>query len=87
MGEIASLISLVGAAVVLAELARYANVPYPVFLVLGGLAIGFAPGLPTVVISPEVIFLVFLPPVARRRARHVTHKTGAQRNLRRRNHP
>jgi NhaP-type Na+/H+ or K+/H+ antiporter len=38
-------------------------VPYPVFLVLGGLLIGFVPGVPTVQISPEVIFLVFLPPL------------------------
>ena len=37
--------------------------PYPVFLVLGGLAIGFVPGLPEVEIAPEVIFLVFLPPL------------------------
>ena len=63
MGKIESLIFLLGAAVLLAQLARYAGVPYPVFLVLGGLAIGFTPGLPTVVISPEVIFLVFLPPL------------------------
>lgn len=63
MGEIESLIFLLGAAVLLAQLARYAGVPYPVFLVLGGLAIGFTPGLPTVVVSPEVIFLVFLPPL------------------------
>ena len=63
MGEIESLIFLLGAAVLLAQLARYAGVPYPVFLVLGGLAIGFTPGLPTVEVSPEVIFLVFLPPL------------------------
>ena len=63
MGEIESLIFLLGAAVLLAQVARYAGVPYPVFLVLGGLAIGFTPGLPTVVVSPEVIFLVFLPPL------------------------
>ena len=29
----------------------------------GFLAIGFTPGLPTVEVSPEVIFLVFLPPL------------------------
>ena len=63
MNEVESLIFLVGAAVLLAQLARLVNVPYPVFLVLGGLAIGFTPGLPTVVVSPEVIFLVFLPPL------------------------
>ncbi|MDP9426119.1 MAG: hypothetical protein M3P37_08815 [Actinomycetota bacterium] len=59
MNEVQSLIFLVGAAVLLTQLARYAGVLYPVFLVLGGLAIGFTPGLPTVMVSPEVIFLVF----------------------------
>src|SRR4028118_1018219 len=63
MGQIESLIFLLGAAALLAQLARVLRVPYPVFLVLGGLLIGFIPGLPTVEISPEVIFLVFLPPL------------------------
>jgi len=63
MNPIESLVFLVGAAVLLAQLARVAGVPYPVFLVLGGLVIGFAPGLPTVEVSPEVIFLAFLPPL------------------------
>ncbi len=63
MNQIESLVFLVGAAVLLAQLARLTNVPYPVFLVLGGLAIGFTPGLPTVKVSPEVIFVAFLPPL------------------------
>jgi len=63
MNEIESLIFLLGAAALLAQLARVLKVPYPVFLVLGGLAIGFVPGLPDVEISPEVIFFVFLPPL------------------------
>lgn len=63
MNQIESLIFLLGAAALLAQLARFLNVPYPVFLVLGGLVIGFAPWLPTVEISPDVIFLVFLPPL------------------------
>jgi Na+/H+ antiporter len=63
MSPIESLIFLLGAAALLAQLARILRVPYPVFLVLGGLLIGFVPGLPTVEISPEVIFLVFLPPL------------------------
>lgn len=63
MSPIESLIFLLGAAALLAQLARALRVPYPVFLVLGGLLIGFVPGLPTVEISPEVIFLVFLPPL------------------------
>jgi Na+/H+ antiporter len=63
MNAIESLIFLLGAAAVLAQLARSLNVPYPIFLVLGGLAIGFVPGLPEVEIPPEVIFLIFLPPL------------------------
>src|ERR687886_578854 len=59
MSEIESLIFLLGAAALLAQLARVLKVPYPVFLVLGGLVIGFVPWLPTVEISPEVIFLAF----------------------------
>src|SRR3712207_1235407 len=63
MGEIESLILLLGAAALLAQLARALSVPYPIFLVLGGGAIGFVPGLPDVEIPPEGIFLVFLPPL------------------------
>src|ERR671915_88750 len=63
MSPIESLIFLLGAAALLAQLARVLRVPYPVFLVLGGLLIGFVPGLPTVEISPEIVFLVFLPPL------------------------
>jgi Na+/H+ antiporter len=63
MNEIESLIFLLGAAAVLAQLARVLKVPYPILLVLGGLGIGFIPGLPVVQIAPEVIFIVFLPPL------------------------
>lgn len=63
MNQIESLVFLLGAAALLAQLARAMKVPYPIFLVLGGLAISFEPGLPDVEIPPEVIFLVFLPPL------------------------
>ena len=63
MNEIDSLIFLLGAAALLAQLARVLKVPYPILLVLGGLGIGFIPGLPVVQIAPEVIFIVFLPPL------------------------
>src|ERR687885_2756313 len=63
MNHTESLIFLLGAAALLAQLARMLKVPYPIFLVLGGLVIGVVPWLPPVEISPEVIFLVFLPPL------------------------
>ncbi|MDN5698343.1 MAG: cation:proton antiporter, partial [Rubrobacter sp.] len=63
MNEIQSLIFLLAAAALLAQLAMVMKIPYPVFLVLGGVAISFIPGLPDLEIPPEVIFLVFLPPL------------------------
>jgi CPA1 family monovalent cation:H+ antiporter len=44
-------------------LARRIAVPYPIVLVLGGLAIGLAPGIPEIVMPPELVLLVFLPPL------------------------
>ena len=63
MNELEFLIGLLGAVALLAQLARVLRVPYPIFLVLGGLAIGFVPGLPRIELAPELIFLVFLPPL------------------------
>ena len=45
----------------LALLARLLRVPYPIFLVMGGLVIGFLPGVPTVELTPDVVLLIFLP--------------------------
>lgn len=44
------------------------HIPYPIFLVLAGLVIGFIPGLPVVRLDPEMIFLIFLPPLLYRAA-------------------
>jgi monovalent cation/hydrogen antiporter len=45
------------------RLADLAAIPYPIVLVVGGLAIGLVPALPNVELAPEVVFLVFLPPL------------------------
>jgi Na+/H+ antiporter len=39
------------------------RISYPIFLVIAGLAISFIPGLPTLEIDPDLIFLIFLPPL------------------------
>jgi CPA1 family monovalent cation:H+ antiporter len=57
---IVGLFVLVGA---LAWAATRLKVSYPIFLVIGGLAISFVPGLPNVTLHPDVVFLVFLPPL------------------------
>src|SRR5438874_13382709 len=53
---------LVGLAVLLI-LAPVLRVPYPIFLVLGGLALGFVPGIPTIALPPEVVLVAVLPPL------------------------
>jgi len=39
------------------------RVAYPVLLVLAGLLISFIPGIPVLKIDPELIFVIFLPPL------------------------
>jgi len=39
------------------------KISYPIFLVLAGLCISFIPGIPVIEISPDLIFLIFLPPL------------------------
>ncbi|HLM62909.1 MAG TPA: Na+/H+ antiporter [Acidimicrobiales bacterium] len=39
------------------------GIPYPIVLVLGGLALGLVPGLPQVELDPDMVLLVFLPPL------------------------
>ena len=47
----------------LTALARRLAIPYPIMLVLGGLALGFVPRLTAVQLAPDLVFLVFLPPI------------------------
>jgi NhaP-type Na+/H+ or K+/H+ antiporter len=64
MGEAELLIA--GLLVVVAgmsALARRLSVPYPILLVVVGALLGFVPVLPEVKLDPEVVLLVFLPPL------------------------
>jgi CPA1 family monovalent cation:H+ antiporter len=54
---------LLVAVAVLVGLSRLFRVPYPVFLVIGGLLLSLVPGLPTVELPPDLVFLIFLPPL------------------------
>jgi monovalent cation/hydrogen antiporter len=44
-------------------LANWLEVPYPIPLVLGGLVLGLVPGIPDIQLNPELVLLVFLPPL------------------------
>ncbi|WP_158943989.1 Na+/H+ antiporter [Granulicella sp. S190] len=46
-----------------AAMARRLKVPYPIVLVLAGLLISFLPHIPRVPLDPNVVFVVFLPPL------------------------
>jgi CPA1 family monovalent cation:H+ antiporter len=54
---------LLAGIVAFAFLANLVHVPYPITLVLGGTAIGFIPGIPSVELDPELVLLIFLPPL------------------------
>src|SRR3954469_11408281 len=47
----------------LSALAHRLGVPYPIVLVMGGALFGFVPGVPEVHLDPDVVLLVFLPPL------------------------
>jgi monovalent cation/hydrogen antiporter len=47
----------------LSALARHLSLPYPIVLVVGGAAFGFIPGMPEIHLNPDVVLVVFLPPL------------------------
>ncbi|MDO9267994.1 MAG: Na+/H+ antiporter [Methylobacter sp.] len=61
--QIKIVILLLIAVLALTTVARKLAIPYPILLVVGGLVLSFIPGLPTVHLDPDLIFLVFLPPL------------------------
>ncbi len=54
---------LLVAIVALAAIATRIRIPYAIFLTLGGLLLGFIPGLPRVELNPDLILFLFLPPL------------------------
>jgi monovalent cation/hydrogen antiporter len=46
-----------------AGIARRLNIPYPILLVIAGLIVSLLPGMPRINLNPDMIFLVFLPPL------------------------
>jgi CPA1 family monovalent cation:H+ antiporter len=57
------LLAILGAGAGLLALAPILRVPYPILLVLGGLALGFVPGIPHVALRPDVVLVAILPPL------------------------
>jgi monovalent cation/hydrogen antiporter len=57
------LVGLLVAAAALLAAADVVRIPYPILLVLGGLALGFVPGIPHVELPPDLVLIGILPPL------------------------
>ncbi len=56
-------LALILAVATMLAVAPALRIPYPILLVLGGLAIGFVPGMPEFELDPELVFFGVLPPL------------------------
>ena len=63
MEILTAILATLVAIAILFEIARRIGVPYPTLFVLGGLALAFIPGVPRVALEPDLVLLVFLPPL------------------------
>lgn len=63
MQNIATVLILLAVVTALAEVTDRIKIPYPILLVLSGIGIGLIPGLPLISMDPDVVFLIFLPPL------------------------
>lgn len=57
------ILALFFAMAMLYMLSQRLKISYPIFLVMGGLGISFIPGLPNLNVNPDLVFLIFLPPL------------------------
>jgi len=57
------LLALLVAIAALLVLAPVLRTPYPILLVLGGLVLGFVPGIPTISLPPDIVLVAILPPL------------------------
>ena len=57
------LVGILAAAAGLLAIAELIRVPYPIPLVLGGLALSFVPGMPRIELPPDIVLVAVLPPL------------------------
>lgn len=63
MAEFELILLLLVVVAMIVTLARKIEIPYPILLVLGGLALGLLPGIPSLQFDPQLVLVVFLPPL------------------------
>ncbi len=57
------ILSLLLTVSLLSMLSNRLGIAYPIFLVIAGLIIGVIPGIPNVTLKPDIVFIIFLPPL------------------------
>jgi Na+/H+ antiporter len=63
MEKYTTVLTILGIMILLTPLADRIKVASPILLIVIGITIGFIPGMPTIEIEPEIIFVIFLPPL------------------------
>src|SRR5690349_18911571 len=63
MEKFSLIIFILAVLISLSALIKRTKLPQPVFLVAAGLVIGFMPALPDLILDPEIVFVVILPPL------------------------
>lgn len=63
MREVEIILVLLAIITALAQLTDKVKIPYPILLVVAGMLISLVPGLPHIELNPEVVFILFLPPL------------------------
>jgi Na+/H+ antiporter len=61
--DIALVVVLLFVVALLAVASRRVGIPYPILMVVAGLGLGLVPGLPRLELEPDLVFLLFLPPI------------------------
>lgn len=63
LGPIEFLVIALAVAIALTYVARRLRIADPILLMLGGIALSQMPDLPSIELAPDVVFLLFLPPI------------------------
>ncbi|RYG39395.1 MAG: Na+/H+ antiporter, partial [Chitinophagaceae bacterium] len=63
MENVSLIILLLFAITFLGLLSNRYKFPFPILLILSGVAISLIPGLPDIVLDPAIVFIIFLPPL------------------------
>lgn len=72
MENITVIIMLLFGVAFLSLVSKRYNFPIPIVLVMCGVIISVVPGLPVIELSPEIVFIIFLPPLLYHAAWHTS---------------